>query len=426
MSESITPTQHSSLVGGSTAARRIGCPRSYALEQYVLERASGETETSSVYAQEGTVLHEIMAIALEKDVEPTTLLPFTFKTDKDGGWEFTVDLDLWEDKGEPALKAFDKFVAEQEERLGEPMQFLIETSVQFPGIEGAFGTSDIIARCGNEIFVLDWKFGRGVVPAEENKQLMFYTAGALNTARSFFDGMNLTHETPVTMAIIQPMRPGVIDTWRTDLLRLHHFEVELHGAIQAIQNEGMDAPIKEGSWCTFAKCKVVCPLHIGAARKLADSFDKLKAASEGKAKPKVDMPAMYAEMLDLVDMVEDWCKEVRDQAHSSATSGAEIPGWVLEKGRKGPRKWAIDEQEVIDTFTGQGFDLDEDTVAPRKVLTLPQLEKILKRQDKAIPDAFVTQSEPTTTRLVRAENATEIVEPTAKRATALAEKLMRL
>lgn len=426
MSESITPTQHSSLVGGSTAARRIGCQRSYHLEQYVIQNSGGEIDKGSVYAQEGTVLHEIMAIALEKDVEPTTLLPFTFKTDKDGGWEFTVDLDLWEDKGEPALKAFDKFVAEQEDRLGEPMQFLIETSVQFPGIEGAFGTSDIIARCGNEIFVLDWKFGRGVVPAEENKQLMFYTAGALNTARDFFNGMTLNHETPVTMAIIQPMRPGVIDTWPTNLLRLHHFEVELHGAIQAIQNEGMDAPIKEGSWCTFAKCKTVCPLHIGAARKLADSFDKLKAASEGKAKPKVNMPAMYAEMLDLVDMVEDWCKEVREQAHSAANSGADIPGWVLEKGRKGPRKWAIDEQEVIDTFTGQGFDLDEDTVAPRKVLTLPQLEKILKRQDKVIPDSFATQSEPTTTRLVRAENATEVVEPTAKRAAALAEKLMRL
>lgn len=426
MTDSITPTQHSSLVGGSTAARRIGCQRSYALEQYVIQNSGGEIDKGSVYAQEGTVLHEIMAIALEKDIEPTTLLPFTFKTDKDGGWEFTVDLDLWEDKGEPALKAFDTFVSEQEERLGEPMQFLIETSVQFPGIEGAFGTSDIIARCGNEIFVLDWKFGRGVVPAEENKQLMFYACGALNTARSFFDGMNLSHETPVTMAIIQPMRPGVIDTWRTDLHRLHHFEVELHGAIQAIQNEGMDAPIKEGSWCTFAKCKVVCPLHIGAARKLANSFDKLKAASEGKAKPKVDMPAMYAEMLDLVDMVEDWCKEVREQAHSAANSGADIPGWVLEKGRKGPRKWAIDEQEVIDTFTGQGFDLDEDTVAPRKVLTLPQLEKILKRQDKVIPDDFVTQSEPTTTRLVRAENATEVIEPTAKRAAALAEKLMKL
>jgi hypothetical protein len=45
-----------------------------------------------------------------------------------------------------------------------------------------------------------------------------------------------------------------------------------------------------------------------------------------------------------------------------------------------------------------------------------------------IPDGFATQSEPTTTRLVRAENATkgDIVEPTAKRAAALAEKLMKL
>jgi hypothetical protein len=422
----VTPQAHSSLVGGSTAARRIGCPRSYSLEQYVIQNSGGEIEKSSIYAQEGTALHELLGYCLEHDKEPRDMLPFTFTTERDGGWSFTVTEDLWDDKGEPALKAFDAFVTQEEERLGEPMRFLIETSAQFPGIEGAFGTSDVVARCGNELYVMDWKMGRGIVPAEENKQLLFYAAAVLNTARSFFEHMNLTRETPITMAIIQPMRPGVIDTWRTDLLRLHQFEVELHGAIQAIQNEGMDAPIKEGPWCTFAKCKVVCPLHIGAARKLADSFDKLKAASEGKAKPKADMPAMYAEMLDLVDMVEDWCKEVRDQAHSSATSGAEIPGWVLEKGRKGPRKWAIGEQEVIDTFTGQGFDLDEDTVAPRKVLTLPQLEKILKRQDKAIPDAFVTQSEPTTTRLVRAENATEIVEPTAKRATALAEKLMRL
>lgn len=38
MTDSITPTQHSSLVGGSTAARRIGCQRSYALEQYVTAR----------------------------------------------------------------------------------------------------------------------------------------------------------------------------------------------------------------------------------------------------------------------------------------------------------------------------------------------------------------------------------------------------
>ena len=420
MTAPITPTTHSSLVGGSTAARRIGCPRSYALEQLVPDTPSG-----SIYAQEGTVLHELMAVALEQDKEPTALLPFTFTTNKDGGWSFTVDADLWADKGEPALAAFDRFVAEQEDRLGQPMRLLVETRVEFPGIPGAFGTSDIIGRCGNEIFVMDWKFGRGIVPATENKQLMFYACGALNTAESFFDGMDLRHDTPVTLAIIQPARDEIIDAWTTDLLRLHNFSIELFEAVSAIEKHGENAPIQDGPWCTFARCKAICPLHIGAARKLADRFADLKAATTAKP-PANDMPERYADLLDLVDMVEDWCKEVRSQAHAAAEHGAAIPGWVLEPGRKGPRKWAVDEAEVIDTFTGPEFGLDADVVAPRKVLTLPQLEKILKRADLTIPEGFTTQSEPTTTRLVRVENATEIVESTPAKAAALAEKLMRL
>ena len=418
--ESLIPQFHSNLVGGSTASRRIGCQRSYALEQLVPADDRG-----SIYALEGSAIHDLMAIALERDVEPTTLLPFTYQDPKTGE-SFTVDSDLWLDKGEPALRAFDTFVAEQEERLGDTMRFIIETRVEFPGIAGAFGTSDIIGRCGGEIFVLDWKFGRGVVPATENKQLMFYAAGALNTARSFFEGMDLTHETPVTMVIIQPMRPRGIDIWTTDLLRLHHFEIELQTAINTIEAEGIDAPIQDGSWCQFARCKVVCPLHLGAARKLADRFADLKAATATKAPPPNDLPERFADMLTLVEMVEDWCKEVRDQAHANAERGMSIPGYVLEAGRKGPRKWAIDDAEVIETFTSAEFGLSEDVIAPRKVLTLPQLEKILKRDDKVIPDGFATQSESTTTRLVRAENATEVVEASPVKAAKLAEKLMRL
>jgi hypothetical protein len=418
------PTQHSSLVGGSTAARRLGCQRSWALEQFVRERSSA-VDSSSVYAQEGTCLHELLGYALEKDLEPRDLIPFTFTSEKEG-WSFTVDMDLWEDKGEPALRTFDTFVAEQEGRLGDEMKFLIETRVEFPGIPGAFGTSDIIGRCGNEIFVIDWKFGRGVVPAEENKQLMFYASGALNTAKAFFKGMDLTADTPITMVIIQPMRPGGIDVWPTTLQRLYRYKEELQRAIKVIQDKGMDAPIQDGPWCQFATCKVACPLHIGAAAKLASNFERLKAATEKKAPPINDWPERLADMLDMVDMVEEWCKEVRGMAHENAERGMEIPGWVLEPGRKGPRKWAIDEAEVVETFTSDEFGLTKDEVAPRKPLTLPQLEKILKRKDKTIPDGFTTQSESTTTRLVRAENAKEVVEPSAAKVQSLADKLSRL
>lgn len=50
MNQHITPDQHSDLVGGSTAARRIGCPRSFALEQLVPKDNRG-----SIYAQESTL-----------------------------------------------------------------------------------------------------------------------------------------------------------------------------------------------------------------------------------------------------------------------------------------------------------------------------------------------------------------------------------
>ena len=418
MTDQITPSDHSSLVGGSTAARRIGCPRSHALEQLVPEDTKG-----SIYAQEGTALHELLGYALEHDIEPTTLLPFTFTSEREG-WSFTVDADLWADKGEPALSTFDAFVAEQEKRLGEPMRFMIETRVGFPGIPGAFGTADIIARCGNEIFVLDWKFGRGIVPAEENKQLMFYACGALNTARSFFERMPLSHATPVTVAIIQPAREDGIDVWRTDLLRLHHYEIELQTAVQTIREEGEKAPIKDGPWCRFARCKAICPLHIGAARKLADRFGDLQAALKGEPRQLNDWPERYADLLELVDLVEDFCSEVRDRAHSAAEQGMAIPGWVLEAKRAGGRRWAVEEDQVIKTLTEEGYDID--AVAPRKVLTLPQAEKILKRDGKAIPDGFTEQPEPNGTKLVRTKNAKSPVESPAARAAMLADRLMKL
>ena len=42
MNPTLTPTEHSDLVGGSTASRRIGCPRSYALEQFRTPRGEHE------------------------------------------------------------------------------------------------------------------------------------------------------------------------------------------------------------------------------------------------------------------------------------------------------------------------------------------------------------------------------------------------
>jgi len=274
MTAHITPEEHSDLVGGSTAARRMGCPRSYKLERLV-----PKDERGSEYAREGTALHELMAMTLRDGIEPTDILPYTF-TSADGGWSFTVDRELWDAKGEPALTAFDKFCAQMEREIGDDMHMLIERRVAVPGIPGAFGTADIIGRCGAELFVCDWKFGFKTVAADANKQLMFYAAGALNTERAWVTS-ELADDptTPVTLAIIQPLNAGqgndIVQHWTTTVGDLAAYMDELRAAVTEAQEDG--ARIAKGEWCNFARCKTVCPLYLNAVGSLGEKLAELKA-----------------------------------------------------------------------------------------------------------------------------------------------------
>ena len=425
MTEPIVPLEHSDFVGGSTAARRIGCPRSYALEQLVPK----PVDDGSIYAREGTALHEVMAKTLQDDIEPTSLLPFTY-TDPRAGWSFTVSHALWLEKGEPALTAFDSFIAKQEQRLKADARFLIEKRVSFPGIKNAFGTADIIAQIGPEIFVLDWKFGNGIVPAEENKQLMFYASGALNTFAEWFEDIDYGDDTtPVTMVILQPAREDSIDIWPTDLGRLFAYETELLEALQEIEEHGDKARIHDGPWCRFARCKLICPLHIGAARKLAERFDDLKRALDPET-PAGDEPApatpndwghRYADLLELAELVEPFIKEIKETAHQAAEGGLDIPGFGLDSKRAGGRTWALDESQTKRFL--QRFLKSADYMR-KEVITLPAAEKLLKAKGIDIPAKHIDRPESSGTKLVRRDKIKEPVEPVSNRIGELAEKLM--
>lgn len=411
-----TPEEHSSLVGGSTAARRIGCPASYRLEQL-----NKTPDTGSVYAREGTTLHEMMAIILQDGVEPETLLPFTFKSESDGGWEFTVDEALWADKGQPALDAFDRFADALEQKYDAAFNFVVENRVAFPGIPNAFGTADIVGTCGPAAVVADWKFGRGIVPARENKQLMFYAAGALNSLPQIAESLP-SNDAPLEIAIIQPARSGdIVDNWTTDLTRLSTYIRELRHAINLAKTD--DAPCQTGSWCQFARCKVACPEHLGAAAKLSRRFKDLKDALEGKATPVNDLGSRYAELLELADLVEPLCKEIRDQAHEAAEGGLSIEGWQLSERRGRGRKWAAEEDVVTRYMRRNKIKIDE--YAPRTMVTLPQAEKILKRHGIEMPEKFVEEPGVVGTKLTRAGHG-EPVQNRHEKAATLAEKLAKL
>lgn len=419
MPDHITPEEHSDIVGGSTASRRMGCPRSYKLEQLVPKDDRG-----SEYAREGTALHEMMAIALQEGTEPTDMLPYTF-TAADGSWSFTVTQDLWYAKGEPALAAFDKFCALQEEALGADMRMLIERRVAVPGIPGAFGTSDIVATCGDHIFVMDWKFGFKTVRAEENKQLMFYAAGALNTEADWFGAVY--DDTPVTLAIIQPLNAqsgnDIVQHWTTNVGRLDAYVEDLKKAVAEAQSD--DARICKGDWCDFARCKTFCPLHLNAVAMLGEKLAALKAqqaASNGSPDDRLDWGQRYAELLELAEMAEPLVADIFAQAHAYAEQGSEIPGWGLEAKKAGARSWAAEERTLKLFFKRHRIKMDEWT--ERKVKSPAQIEKLLKPRMIEVPKHYIEAGVSSGTKLSRSDKIKKPVQSTPEKMRALAEALL--
>ena len=103
---------HSNIVGGSTAKRVINCPGSVALCQQV------PPKPSSKYADEGTLLHNVMAEILGSDKELRHALGMEYN-----GLKLTGD--LLDEKVRPAMDAINEIDPDAQ------LEFAVERAVSF-------------------------------------------------------------------------------------------------------------------------------------------------------------------------------------------------------------------------------------------------------------------------------------------------------
>lgn len=409
----IQPDEHSDIVGGSTASRRLNCPRSYALQKKLPK------DKGSIYAREGTALHALMAKVIQDDLEPLGLLPYEHvepARDEEPSWTYRVDEALWEELGEPSLSAFDRFVTKLEEETGATAEIMVETRCALPGIKGAFGTTDIIIRCGDTVVVWDWKFGTKPVSSIENEQLMFYARAAQGDHPEWFKGVDR-----VVLAIMQPKaNDHEPDVWYTDLKRIERFRLELVDCVDTALKMGEDAPLMKGKWCDFATCKAICPLWAGQSILLAEKLAAIKTSEGGDLKPgdwAEDLPAL----LDMAEIAESWAAQLRATAHAYAEGGGTIPGWELVQKRSSGRDWAKSEEETIKWFKNRRFVLDD--YMPRKLLTPPAAEKMLKAAGRELPEDLFVKKQSTGSALAREGGKREKFVPGVNAALSLADKL---
>lgn len=349
--------QHSKIVGGSTAKRVINCPGSVALVQQM------PPQPSSKYADEGTLLHNVISELLDSD----TAVPEDFLGTKYNEQELTQD--LIDDKLLPALAALDEIDPD------DRMQYAVETLVNFGDLlPGVFGSTDLLGRIDDKAIVLDWKFGSGVaVPAEENPQLMFYAAAAMRTPKGqwAFEGA-----TEVELIIVQP---PVIKRWTTTIERIKQFERELVAAVKEAQRP--DARLATGDHCRWCAAKPICPQMNGAVdRALKQQLINLDVDTLGRA-------------LQNADLLEEWIKDLRALAFGMLEKNVAVPGYKLVD-KQARRKWT-NEGEAKKALLSLG--LKESVVVETSIMSPAQAEKALKKRFSELPIGLIKSESSGTT-----------------------------
>jgi len=335
---------HSNIVGGSTAKRVINCPGSVALCQKV------PPKPSSKYADEGTLLHNVMAELLGSDKPLRELVGMRFN-------DIELTNELAGEKVLPALEALNEIDPEAK------LEYAVEQTVSFGDfLPGVFGSCDLIGRIGDRAIVLDWKFGDGVaVEAEENPQLLFYTAAAIRTPALewvFKDAKE------IECIIVQPPK---VKRWVTSFDRVRQFERELTYAVK--QSAKPDAPLKIGDHCRWCAAKPICPLMTGAVdRATQTQIKELNVTQLG-------------DMLQRADVLEDWISDLRALALQVLESGNPVPGYKLVQ-KRATRQWK-DEESAKQALLQH---LSMTDVMETYLISPAQAEKKLKKLKLPMPD----------------------------------------
>lgn len=354
----------------SAAHRWLHCTAAPALEATL-------PQETSFYAEEGTKAHAIAAAILSNE-------PYS---DEDA-------TSLGEDNMKHIRSYVDFVTAETTDGYRNIEMPLAIADIT--GEIGAKGTADCASLVGTTLKVIDLKFGMGVkVFAANNPQLQIYALGAL----AIFEMVGDVDK--VELIIYQPrIDGGHIDRWTISVEDLKRFGETVRVQAQAcldlkgIKDLPLDAfaPCEEA--CKFCRGKAWCP---GLAQQVETTA--LVNRQDGvKPVDFLDINAL-AYSLDHIDMIEAWCKAVRERATHELENGNAIPGYKLVAGRKGARKW-VDDKEVEKALKAMRIKADD--MYTKKVITPTQAEKLHKSGtigDRQWPklQELITQSEGTPT-----------------------------
>jgi hypothetical protein len=314
-------------IGPSSLARVIRCPGS-------VRETQGLPRTSSQFAAEGTVLHDIAACCLELGFEPDDWVGTQMSAD---GFTFDITEEL--------VSCIYNGLDWLRELPGEVyVEKRVDLSKWMPD---QFGTCDvgIWQPETSTVIIYDWKFGVGVpVQPFENEQACAYALGFVET---YLAPRGIRPEN-ISVVIEQPRCAGggsYAEPWNITYDRLLEFGGLMRWAYK--QANDPHAPLIPGEkQCQFCDALTRRPdsgdvSGCGAYDRfmmsmLGSEFDELDDPID---LPENETPLRRSLIVRNAKRVEKWLAKLHEDSVKAAEAGAPDPGMKMVAGRKGHRFW---------------------------------------------------------------------------------------
>lgn len=326
------------LLSASSAYRWINCPQSARLCENLPDKPSE-------YAEEGTQAHALCEYKLRK---------FLGENVQDPTKNLSMCNSEMEESAEFYLHFASSFV-EVAKKNSSDVKVFVEQRVDFSNfVPEGFGTADCLIVSDKDLFVIDFKYGRGVkVDAEMNPQLLCYALGALQMFGDLYEIEK------ISLFVIQPRLTAISDFEISKLDLLDWAEKILKPAAKlAFDGTG---EFKAGEHCQFCKAKSTC-------RKRAEF--NLELAKYDFEPPSTLEDAEIEIILEKADSLQKWVADVQEFALKAALRGKKWQGWKIVEGRSNRRY--TDESKVEKIVRAAGYEPFE-----KKLLGVTAMTKML-------------------------------------------------
>ena len=337
----MTDARHSKY-SPSAADRWTVCTGSIPLASQYEDDSGGDD--SSIYADEGTKAHDVLAEIAAAKYWNTYLndSPYSEKPVIDA---LEYDIEMYGHCAN-SLKIIDRYV-------DVSSSVYIEQRVKMSSIsDDCFGTADFVIEKPHEIHVIDFKYGAGIrVDAHHNKQLLLYAIGVRDT-------YGIDEDVNYVLHIIQPRVENSHSTWEITGTALGVFANWVENRIYEVEKHPILKPgDNQCRWCPAMR-------HCPAVLQLTNQT--LEYSMDNDIEVTDDI---RSELLAHEGIITKYLESLRGEFSQRILSGESIDGWKMVEGRS-YQKWSADAEEKLKEEFG-------DSIYNKRIMSITDAKKKL-------------------------------------------------